>query len=142
LLFNSGSLGCLLWLWVDFFSYSFLLLNFNLGIERIHSACDSFSADSFVGHWFAHPFVVQCMLDINPSRPTAWSAYQISLSAAIHAGFARLTTKGACKPVNLLPLYWKARGDVEIPGLVLNVVAVVAAAFFSWRLIKVLMAFC
>lgn len=68
---------------------------------------------------------------------TAWAGFQISHTATFRANFSRLTTNGACKPINLLPTYWKDRGNAEIPSLVLNVVALVVSALLTWRLVKV-----
>jgi hypothetical protein len=50
--------------------------------------------------------------------------------------FNALTTDGACGR-NLLVAYWKARSQAEIPGLVLNVVALIVSAYLTWRIIKV-----
>ena len=47
----------------------------------------------------------------------------------------RLVTKGACG-VNLFPDYWSQRAALEIPSLVLNVVALFVSAFLSWKLLK------
>ncbi|KAG8748647.1 hypothetical protein FRC10_000038 [Ceratobasidium sp. 414] len=67
---------------------------------------------------------------------TAWSIYQIIHTANFRSEFNRLTTKGACGGVNLLPMYWRARANAEIPVLVLNVVALIGSAYMSWRLLK------
>ncbi|KAG9092947.1 hypothetical protein FRC06_011731, partial [Ceratobasidium sp. 370] len=67
---------------------------------------------------------------------TAWSIYQIIHTASFRSEFNRLTTRGACGGVNLLPMYWKARANAEIPVLVFNVVALIGSAYMSWRLLK------
>ncbi|KII93632.1 hypothetical protein PLICRDRAFT_35861 [Plicaturopsis crispa FD-325 SS-3] len=67
---------------------------------------------------------------------TAWAAFQITNTASFHSEFARLTTNGACKGNNLLPDYWIARGNAEIPSLALNAAALLLSAFLTWRLIK------
>jgi hypothetical protein len=67
---------------------------------------------------------------------TAWAGFQISHTRTFRTNFSRLTTNGACKPINLLPNYWKDRGNAEIPSLVLNVVALVISALLTWRLVK------
>ncbi|KAG9089215.1 hypothetical protein FS749_001530 [Ceratobasidium sp. UAMH 11750] len=67
---------------------------------------------------------------------TAWSIYQIVHTANFRSQFNRLTTRGACGGVNLLPLYWQARANAEIPVLVFNVIALIGSAYMSWRLLK------
>ncbi|TCD70634.1 hypothetical protein EIP91_002353 [Steccherinum ochraceum] len=66
---------------------------------------------------------------------TAWGGFQMFNTQEFHSDFVRLTTNGACG-VNLLPTYWKARANAEIPSLVLNCVALLVSAFLSWRLVK------
>lgn len=68
---------------------------------------------------------------------TAWAGFQIAHTRDFHSDFARLTTNGACKPINLLPQYWLERSRAEYPLLVLNVVALLISAFLTWRLVKV-----
>ena len=68
---------------------------------------------------------------------TSWAGFQISHTATFKADFSRLATNGACKPLNLLPGYWKERSNAEIPLLALNVVALLMSAFLTWRLMKV-----
>jgi hypothetical protein len=67
---------------------------------------------------------------------TAWAGFQIVHTRGFHSDFARLTTNGACKPINLLPQYWIDRSRAELPLLVLNVVALFISAFLTWRLVK------
>ncbi|KAG1773031.1 hypothetical protein EDD22DRAFT_858628 [Suillus occidentalis] len=69
---------------------------------------------------------------------TGWAGYQIFNTAQFHGDFSRLSTNGACDPINLLPSYWKSRFGAEIASLVLNVVALLVSAFLSWRLAKVI----
>ena len=59
-------------------------------------------------------------------------------TAQFHGDFMRLSTNGACNPINLLPSYWQGRVAAEIASLVLNVVALLVSAFLSWRLAKVM----
>ncbi|KZT06306.1 uncharacterized protein LAESUDRAFT_737029 [Laetiporus sulphureus 93-53] len=66
---------------------------------------------------------------------TAWGGIQIYDTAQFHDDFTTLTTNGACG-ANLLPTYWQARSDAEIPSLVLNAAALVLSSVLSWRLIK------
>ncbi|KAH9937396.1 uncharacterized protein B0H18DRAFT_867070 [Fomitopsis serialis] len=66
---------------------------------------------------------------------TAWGGFQIFDTAQFHSEFSQLTTNGACQ-ANLLPTYWIERGDVEIPSLALNGVALIVSGVLSWRLIK------
>ncbi|KAI0374485.1 hypothetical protein BV20DRAFT_936156 [Pilatotrama ljubarskyi] len=66
---------------------------------------------------------------------TAWGGFQIFNTEAFHRKFTTLTTNGACG-VNLLPDYWKARSNAEIPSLALNCFALLVSAFLSWRLMK------
>lgn len=68
---------------------------------------------------------------------TAWSGFQIKHTADFRTNFSRLATNGACKPINLLPKYWKDRGNAEIPLLALNIAALFVSAFLTWRLVKV-----
>jgi hypothetical protein len=68
---------------------------------------------------------------------TAWAGFQIVHTANFKADFSRLATNGACKPINLLPHYWKERSNAEIPSLALNVAALLMSAFLTWRLTKV-----
>jgi len=67
---------------------------------------------------------------------TAWAAFQIRHTSDFRTQFIRLTTDGACKPLNMLPTYWKERGDAEIPSLALNAIALLISAFLTWRLVK------
>lgn len=67
---------------------------------------------------------------------TGWAGYQIFNTAQFHGDFSRLSTNGACNPINLLPSYWKSRFAAEIASLVLNVVALLVSSFLSWRLAK------
>ncbi|KAI0032489.1 hypothetical protein K488DRAFT_12331, partial [Vararia minispora EC-137] len=66
---------------------------------------------------------------------TAWGAFQLQQTRAFQKDFSTIITNGVCK-ANLLPTYWTARANVEIPSLVLNCLALVASIFLSWRLIK------
>ncbi|QRW27156.1 hypothetical protein RhiXN_01751 [Rhizoctonia solani] len=67
---------------------------------------------------------------------TGWSIFQLVQTANFRFEFNRLTTRGACGGVNLLPIYWKMRVNIEIPTLVLNVVVLLSSAYMSWRLLK------
>ncbi|KAG1885592.1 hypothetical protein F4604DRAFT_1572731 [Suillus subluteus] len=67
---------------------------------------------------------------------TVWAGYQIFNTAQFHGDFSRLSTNGACNPIDLLPSYWKSRFGAEIASLVLNVVALLVSSFLSWRLAK------
>ncbi|CAE6520374.1 unnamed protein product [Rhizoctonia solani] len=67
---------------------------------------------------------------------TGWSIFQVVHTANFRSEFNRLTTRGACGGVNMLPTYWKTRVDVEIPILVLNGVALLSSAYMSWKLLK------
>lgn len=67
---------------------------------------------------------------------TGWAGYQIFNTAQFRGDFARLSTNGACNPINLLPSYWQSRVGAEIASLVLNIVALLVSAFLSWRLAK------
>lgn len=67
---------------------------------------------------------------------TAWGGFQIQSTSNFRNDFQRLSTNGACK-INLLPQYWQARGDAEIPSLALNAAVLLVTAVLSWRLIKV-----
>jgi hypothetical protein len=67
---------------------------------------------------------------------TAWAGFQIVNTGSFQKDFVRLTTEGACKPVNLLPLYWQQRRSAELPSLILNVVALFVSAFLTWKLVK------
>ena len=71
---------------------------------------------------------------------TGWATFQITRTATFHSEFNRVITKGACKQITLLPHYWEARGQAEIPSLVMHVVALLVSCFLTWRLIKVLFA--
>lgn len=66
----------------------------------------------------------------------AWAGFQVAQTANFLAVFSRLTTNGACKPINLLPEYWMARRKAEIPTLTLNIAALLISTFLTWRLIK------
>lgn len=67
---------------------------------------------------------------------SAWAAFQIVHTAHFREDFSRLTTEGACKPINLLPSYWKLRRGAELPILVLNIVALFISAFLTQKLVK------
>lgn len=67
---------------------------------------------------------------------TAWAGFQISHTENFRQQFVKLTTQGACKPVNLLPHYWTDRGHAEIPSLALNILALLISCFLTWRLVK------
>jgi hypothetical protein len=67
---------------------------------------------------------------------TAWGAFQLAQTEDFHQNFTSLVTDGVCE-INLLPTYWVARSNVEIPSLALNCVALLVSIFLSWRLIKV-----
>ncbi|KAG1904800.1 uncharacterized protein F5891DRAFT_1012870 [Suillus fuscotomentosus] len=67
---------------------------------------------------------------------TGWAGYQIFNTAQFHGDFSRLSTNGACNPINLLPSYWKSRFVAEIASLVLNAIALLVSSFLSWRLAK------
>ncbi|KAG1754990.1 uncharacterized protein EDB91DRAFT_1042772 [Suillus paluster] len=67
---------------------------------------------------------------------TGWAGYQIFNTAQFRDDFTRLSTNGACNPINLLPSYWQSRVAAEIASLVLNIVALLVSAFLSWKLAK------
>ncbi|OCH96709.1 hypothetical protein OBBRIDRAFT_787278 [Obba rivulosa] len=79
------------------------------------------------------PHIVASLL--THTLATAWGGFQIFNTNQFHTMFSHLTTKGACG-INLLPDYWKARGNAEIPSLVLNCVAFLFSSFLTWRLMK------
>jgi hypothetical protein len=68
---------------------------------------------------------------------TGWAGFQISHTAQFQRQFTRVTTNGACMPLDLLPCYWKERGQAELSILALNIVALVISAILTWKLIKV-----
>ena len=68
---------------------------------------------------------------------TIWAIYQIFETERFRQDFARLTTNGACSPINLLGSYWDQRKDVEIPSAVFHVVALFISAFLTYKLMKV-----
>ncbi|EPQ61083.1 hypothetical protein GLOTRDRAFT_113542 [Gloeophyllum trabeum ATCC 11539] len=67
---------------------------------------------------------------------TSWAAFAVSDTGVFHKQFTHLTSDGPCHQPSLLPAYWKARGDAEIPGLALNAAALLLSSFLSWRLIR------
>ncbi|KAF9015474.1 hypothetical protein BDQ17DRAFT_1295304 [Cyathus striatus] len=67
---------------------------------------------------------------------TAWAGFQISHTADFRANFNKVITNGACKGTNLLPHYWDARKNAEIPSFALNVFALVLSAILTWKLVK------
>ncbi|CAE6462563.1 unnamed protein product [Rhizoctonia solani] len=67
---------------------------------------------------------------------TGWSIFQLVQTAHFRSEFNRLTTRGACGGVNLLPFYWRTRVNVEIPTLVLNGLVLLSSAYMSWKLLK------
>jgi hypothetical protein len=67
---------------------------------------------------------------------TAWAGFQISHTADFRANFNKVITNGACKGTNLLPHYWNARKNAEIPSLALNVFALLLSAILTWKLVK------
>lgn len=69
---------------------------------------------------------------------TGWATFQITHTATFRSEFNRVITKGACKHITLLPHYWEARGQAEIPSLVMHVVALLVSCFLTRRLIKLL----
>jgi hypothetical protein len=67
---------------------------------------------------------------------TAWAGFQISHTANFRENFNKVITNGACKGTNLLPHYWNARKNAEIPSLALNIFALVLSAILTWKLVK------
>ncbi|CAE6392710.1 unnamed protein product [Rhizoctonia solani] len=67
---------------------------------------------------------------------TGWSIFQLAQTASFRSEFNRLTTRGACGGVNLLPIYWKMRVNIEIPTLVLNGLVLLSSGYMSWKLLK------
>lgn len=67
---------------------------------------------------------------------TAWAAFQITRTADFHSDFNRVITNGACQGVSLLPDYWHARSEAEIPSLALNVIALFVSCILTYKLIK------
>ncbi|EDR15729.1 uncharacterized protein LACBIDRAFT_300960 [Laccaria bicolor S238N-H82] len=67
---------------------------------------------------------------------TGWATFQITHTATFRSEFNRVIAKGACKHITLLSHYWEARGQAEIPSLVMHVVALLVSCFLTWRLIK------
>ncbi|KAF7340022.1 B-block-TFIIIC domain-containing protein [Mycena venus] len=68
---------------------------------------------------------------------TAWSAFQLSQTAAFHKDFTQYITNGACSGVpSLLPTYWDQRNDAEIPTLALNLAALLVSCVLTWKLVK------
>jgi hypothetical protein len=68
---------------------------------------------------------------------TGWAGFQISHTADFRRQFVTLTVEGACKPLNLLPNYWKNRGVAEISSLSFNIVALFISVVLTWKLVKV-----
>jgi len=67
---------------------------------------------------------------------TGWAANQIFATQKFRSDFNRVITNGACNGVFLLPNYWEKRGTAEIVVAALNILALVVAAFLSWKLVK------
>jgi hypothetical protein len=67
---------------------------------------------------------------------TGWAGFQISHTADFRRQFLALTVEGACKPLNLLPTYWKMRGIAEISSLSFNITALLISAVLTWKLMK------
>lgn len=67
---------------------------------------------------------------------TAWSGFLIGTNANFRTNFSRLTTQGTCKPINLIPWFWKPRSNLLTASLALNVAALVIATVLSWQLTK------
>lgn len=67
---------------------------------------------------------------------TSWAGFQIVHTADFREKFTRLTTEGACKPMNLLPFYWQQRHSAELPSLIMNIVALFVSSFLTWKLVK------
>ncbi|EGO28413.1 hypothetical protein SERLADRAFT_413323 [Serpula lacrymans var. lacrymans S7.9] len=67
---------------------------------------------------------------------TGWAGIQLYNTAEFHSEFERLTTNGACNPIDLIPNYWSARAAAEIPSLAFNAAGLVTSAVLSWRLAK------
>lgn len=68
---------------------------------------------------------------------TIWAAFQIAHAADFYSDFNRVITNGACHNVSLLPNYWSARNQAEIPILTLNFIGLFVSCFLTWKLIKV-----
>lgn len=66
---------------------------------------------------------------------TAWSAYQVEMTAEFHTEFAHLIVDGPCQ-ANLLPDFWNTRRDAEIAVVALNAAVLLAMSFLSYKLIK------
>ncbi|KAF8807694.1 hypothetical protein BYT27DRAFT_7100204 [Phlegmacium glaucopus] len=67
---------------------------------------------------------------------TAWAAFQVARTTNFHSDFDRVITNGACKGASLLPEYWQARNQAEIPSLTLNVIGLFVSCFLTCKLIK------
>jgi hypothetical protein len=67
---------------------------------------------------------------------TGWAAFQIVHTAHFRSDFNSVVTNGACNGISLLPPYWNARRNAEIPSLVLNVISLIVSSVLTWKLIK------
>jgi hypothetical protein len=67
---------------------------------------------------------------------TAWAAAQLTYTEAFRVSFNRIITQGACGGVSLLPDFWKARANAEIPILALNAFGLLGSALLSFKLLK------
>jgi len=67
---------------------------------------------------------------------TAWAVFQTAHAANFHSNFNRVITNGACKGISLLPNYWYARRQAEIPSLTLNVIGLFVSCFLTSKLIQ------
>jgi hypothetical protein len=66
---------------------------------------------------------------------TAWGAFQISHTSNFRDDFNRVITEGACKGApRLLPGFWDARAEAEIPSLVFNGLALIVSGVLTWKL--------
>jgi len=66
-----------------------------------------------------------------------WAVYQIIDTARFRSDFHRIIVQDMCKGIQTLPnVYWSSRGEAELVGLVLNVVAVFISGYLTWRLTK------
>lgn len=66
---------------------------------------------------------------------TAWSGYQLHMTAAFRAEVTELIVNGPCK-ANLLPEYWDPRQDAEISVVALNAAVLVCNLVLSYMLVK------
>jgi len=67
---------------------------------------------------------------------TCWAAFRIYDTAVFNSNFNQVVVYGACDGSQILSNYWDTRFQMELAGLIINVVAMLISGYLTWKMFQ------